>query len=100
MGIMLCPKPSQWIRYVAQISIATEKRLNSIQNTFLCWAFQTGPGLPLAYMAWDTEVLDMSIQIWVEKIMLNIPVRSLDESAIASKVYEKQKKGKFTRIGM
>ena len=51
-------------------------------------------------MAWDTEVLDMSIQIWVEKIMLNIPVRSLDESAIASKVYEKQKKGKFTRIGM
>ena len=42
-------------------------------------------------MAWDTAVLDMSIQIWVEKIMLIIHIKSLDESAIASKIYKEQK---------
>ena len=46
-------------------------------------------------MAWDTAVLDMSIRIWIEKILLIIHIRSLDENALARRVYEEQKKNSW-----
>ena len=74
-----------------QISAATEKKLNAIQSNFLRLAFQTGPGSPLASMTWDSGVLDMSLRVWVEKIMLIIHIRSMDEGSLARRVYEEQK---------
>ena len=43
-------------------------------------------------MSWDTAVLDMSFWIWIEKILLIIHIRSLDENTLARRVYEEQKK--------
>ena len=74
-----------------QISTATEKKLNSIQSNFLRAAFQTGPGSPLASMTWDSGVLDMSLRVYIEKIMLILHIRSMEEGSLARKVYEEQK---------
>ena len=54
-------------------------------------AFQTGPGSPLASMTWDSGLLDMSLRVWIEKIMLIIHIRSMDEGSLARRVYEEQK---------
>ena len=74
-----------------QISVSTEKRLNAIQNIFLRLAFQTGPGSPLASMAWDSGILDMSLRVWIEKMMLIIHIRNMDIDTLARRVYEEQK---------
>ena len=68
-----------------QISASTEKRLNTIQNIFLRLAFQTGPGSPLASMAWDSGILDMSLRVWIEKIMLIIHIKNMDINTLATK---------------
>ena len=78
-----------------QISASTEKRLNAIQNIFLRLAFQTGPGSPLASMAWDSGILDMSLRVWIEKIMLIIHIRNMDIDTLARRVYEEQKVQKW-----
>ena len=50
-------------------------------------------------MAWDSGVLDMSLRVWVEKIMLIIHIRSLDEGTLARRVYEEQKT-RMARLGL
>ena len=77
------------------ISAATEKRLNAIQSTFLRLAFQTGPGSPLASMTWDSGVLNMSLRVWIEKIMLIFHIRSMDIKTLARRIYEEQKVQKW-----
>ena len=44
-----------------EISAATEKRLNSLQNWFLRLVLKVGPGAPLASLLWDTGMLDMGL---------------------------------------
>ena len=77
------------------ISAATEKRLNAIQSNFLRQAFQTGPGSPLVSMTWDSGVLDMSLRVWIEKIMLVIHIKSMDTNTLARRIYEEQKSQKW-----
>ena len=74
------------------ISATTLRRLNQIQNSFLRMALQLGPGAPLVSLLWDTQVLDMSIRIHIEKVMMVIYIRNLEETSLASQIYEEQKR--------
>ena len=75
-----------------QMSKQTEKQLNSLQNWFLRLMLQVGPGAPLSSLLWETGLLDMGLLVWIEKVMLILHIRNLEPSAIASKVYEEQKR--------
>ena len=73
------------------ISKATEDRLNALQFWFLRLALRIGQGSPVAALLWDTSLLDMSIRIYREKIMMVIHLRSFDETTLARRTYEEQK---------
>ena len=73
------------------INKQTENKLNALQVWFVRLALRIGQGSPVAGLLWDTSLLDMSIRIWREKIMMVIHLRSLDETSLARQVYEEQK---------
>jgi hypothetical protein len=74
-----------------EITSAQEKKLNQIQ----CWYFklvlQIGSGAPSASILWDFSVLDMSLRVMKEKVLLVLHIRNLEESTLAKRVYEEQK---------
>ena len=74
-----------------EINTATEKKLNNLQHWFVRLALRLGQGSPVASLLWDTSLLDMSLRIWREKLMMVIHLRSLDETTLARRVYEEQK---------
>ena len=71
-----------------EISAQTERTLNSLQCWFVRLILQVGPGAPKASLLWDFGILDMRLRIWLEKIMLMLHVRRLDDESLARKVYE------------
>jgi hypothetical protein len=73
-----------------QITSATERKLNALQQWFLRLVLQVGPGAPLAALGWETGVLDMKLRVWREKICLLLHIRSLGEETLASQVYREQ----------
>ena len=73
------------------INKQTENKLNSLQIWFVCSALRIGQGSPVAALLWDFSLLDMSIRIWREKILMVLHIRSLDETSLARQVYEEQK---------
>ena len=75
-----------------EISSATLKRLNQTQSWFLRLIFQIGQGAPLASLLWDSGFLDIGFRIYIEKIMLVMHIRSLEENTLANQIYEEQKK--------
>jgi hypothetical protein len=72
------------------MSQKTEKNLNAIQHWFLRLAFQVGPGAPLASLLFETEMLDMGLRVWREKLMLALHLKSLEESTLARQIFEEQ----------
>ena len=50
-----------------------------------------GPGTPLASLQWDFALLDMKIRIWIEKLMLIMYIRNLEEGSLAKIIYKEQK---------
>ena len=76
-----------WVK----ISRATEKQLNKLQGWYIRLILQIGPGSPIAAMMWDFSLLDMSIRVWREKLMMIIHIRDLDQDSLANRVYEEQK---------
>ena len=78
-----------------EMSAATEKKLNSIQNWFLRLVLQVGPGAPLASLLWDTGLLDMGLMVWREKVMLMHHVRNLGDETLAKQIYMEQKENKW-----
>ena len=83
-----------------EVSKQTIKRLNSIQQWFLRLMLQVGPGTPLAALTWDTGLLDMEIRIWIEKLLLVLHLRSLDDDTLAGKIYNEQVKHKWPGLAM
>ena len=75
-----------------QINQATENRLNSLQVWFLRLILRIGQGSPVASLLWDSSLLDMSLRVWRQKILMVVHLRSLDEPTLARQVYEEQKK--------
>ena len=43
-------------------------------------------------MSWDLNLLDMSLRVMIEKVMLVLYIRNLEEDTLARKIYEEQKK--------
>ena len=43
-------------------------------------------------LAWDTAVLDMSFRVQIEKLLLILHIRSMQEDTLAKKIYMEQKK--------
>ena len=78
-----------------EISAASEKKLNSLQNWFLRLVLRVGPGAPLASLLWDTGMLDMGLHVWREKVMLMLHLRGLGEETLARQAYEEQKNNKW-----
>ena len=78
-----------------QMSKATEKRLNSLQNWYLRLVLQVGPGTPTAALLWDSGFLDMGLRVWMDKIWLVLHLRQLDEDSLASQVYREQVSNKW-----
>ena len=70
-----------------EISKQTEKKLNKIQSWYLRLILQIGPGAPLASLSWDTAVLDMIFRVQIEKIMLVMHIRNLEEKTLARQIY-------------
>ena len=77
---------------LVEISPATIKNLNQLQWWFLRLVLQVGPGAPLASLTWDNCVLEMGLRVQMEKIMMIISIRDLNEDTLARKTYEEQKK--------
>ena len=77
------------------LSGSTEKSLNSLQLWYLRLVLQVGPGAPLASLLWDFGMLDMGLRVWIEKIMLALHIRRLDDRSLAGKVYKEQKLNKW-----
>ena len=74
-----------------EISPETVRRLNTIQQWFWRLILQVGPGAPLASLAWDTASLDMKLRVWMEKLMLILHFRSLEDGALAHRIYREQR---------
>ena len=74
-----------------EISAQSIKTLNSLQQWFERLILQVGPGMPLLSLQWDFTLLDMKLRIWIEKVMLVLYVRNLDDGSLAKKVYLEQK---------
>ena len=75
-----------------EITSATVEKLNQTQSWFLRLIFQIGQGAPLASLLWDSGFLDIGFRIYIEKIMLVMHIRSLEENTLANQIYEEQKK--------
>ena len=73
------------------ISAATIKSLNNLQRWFLRLVLQVPQGTPTAALTWETGVLEMGLRVKIEKLLLVLHIRSLDEDSFAKKVYEEQK---------
>ena len=74
-----------------EINTATENKLNALQHWFARMALRIGQGSSVAKLLWDTLLLDMSLRIWREKIMMVIHLRSLDKKTLARRINEEQK---------
>jgi hypothetical protein len=72
------------------ITRATERKLNMLQQWFLRLVLQVGPGAPLASLCWETGTVDMKLRIWKEKLMLVLHLRGLGERTLAGSVYKEQ----------
>jgi hypothetical protein len=73
-----------------EITPATERKLNTLQQWFLRLVLQVGPGAPLASLCWETGTLDMKLRVWQEKVMLVLHLRGLGEETLASQIYREQ----------
>ena len=78
-----------------EVDTATVKQLNKIQNWYLRLILQVGPGTPSSSLRWDGKVLDMSLRIYREKLMMVLHVRSLDKETLAYRVYKQQLEEKW-----
>ena len=47
-------------------------------------------GTPSAALTWETGLLEMGLRVKLEKLLLVLHIRTLDEESIARKVYEEQ----------
>ena len=77
------------------ITAAAEKKLNTIQRWYFRLIYQIGPGAPLSSLLWDSITLDMKFRVWIEKILLILAIRNLEEDSIAHLVYREQKEKKW-----
>ena len=78
-----------------QMNKNTEKRLNTLQCWFVRLILRIGQGSPVSGILWDTALLDFGLRVWIEKCMLVIHIRSLDENTLARRTYDEQKKKKW-----
>ena len=69
-----------------EMSAQTEKKLNSLQYWFVRLVLRVGPGAPSASLLWDFSLLDMGLRIWIEKLMLVLHIKRLDEKTLARKM--------------
>ena len=83
-----------------EISPAIEKSLNQLQCWYLKLIYQVGPGAPSASLLWDTNVLDMSLRIWKEKLLFVLHLRNLEEKTLARTVYEEQKRQRWPGLAI
>ena len=56
---------------------------------------QVPQGTPTASLTWETGMLEMGLRVKIEKLLLVLHIRSLDEDSLARKVYEEQKQNKW-----
>jgi hypothetical protein len=82
------------------ITEATEKKLNAIQNWYFRLIYQVGPGASLPSLLWDTISLDMKIRVWIEKILLILSIRNLEEDTIANLVYKEQRENNWPGLAL
>ena len=75
-----------------EVTRATVDKLNSLQRWFARLVLQVGPGTPGPALTWETGLMDMGLRIKMEKLMLVFHLKSLDEEALARKIYDEQKK--------
>ena len=78
-----------------EMSLETEKRLNSIQNYFVRLVLRIGPGSPLVAILWDTSLLNMKFRVYIEKIMMIVHLRSLNKETLANIIYEEQRSNEW-----
>ena len=74
-----------------EVTAATERKLNNLQAWFVRLVMQVGKGTPRVALTWETGLLDMKLRIWMEKLMMIIHIRSLDDDSLAKLIYEEQK---------
>ena len=73
------------------MNATTEKQLNNLQNWFVRLIWRVGQGAPLAALLWDSQLLDMKLRVWQEKVLMVLHIRCLDNESLANRVYIQQK---------
>ena len=65
------------------VTAAIEKRLNDLQ----LWFARLAPRAPLT---WETGLMNFKLRIWIQKLLLVMHIRSLDDNSLAKQIYEEQ----------
>ena len=73
------------------ISEETEKKLEDLQVFYLSLVLQVGPGTPRVGLLAQTGLMSMKYRIWVEKTMMILHLRGLEESSMASRIWKEQR---------
>ena len=73
------------------ISKETEKKLEDLQVFYLSLVLQVGPGTPRVGLLAQTGLMSMKYRIWVEKAMMILHLRVLDEESLASRIWTEQR---------
>ena len=73
------------------ISKETEKKLEDLQVFYLSLVLQVGPGTPRVGLLAQTGLMSIKYRIWVEKTMMILHLRGLEESSMASRIWKEQR---------
>ena len=73
------------------MSDKTVRQLENIQLFYLRLVLRVGPGTPKVALRAQTGVMAMKFRVWIEKAMLILHIRGLDESALAFKIWKEQR---------
>ena len=57
---------------------------------FLRLTLQVGQGSPVAALLWDSSLLDMGLRVKIEKLLMVIHLRSLEENTLGKFMCETQ----------
>ena len=74
-----------------EIPSKTLQKLEDLQLFFLRLILRVGPGTPKVALLAQTGMMKMKHRIWIEKVMMIVHIRGLNESALARQIWKEQR---------
>ena len=74
-----------------EIPSKTLQKLEDLQLFFLRLILRVGPGTPKVALLAQTGMMKMKHRIWIEKVMMIVHIRGLNETALARQIWKEQR---------